>query len=159
MKKKINHKQYEVASIDYFPFGQAEKKYRLVIMREPNTTGEMSLFTGDAMIYRGIITDDWKWGEKRIIKFYNARGSAEKVFDMMNNDFGWNKLPFSWLQENTVYLIIMSMCRNFYKMSGMKPSSQTGKTLTASMKLPGSIWAAIYKAATFPCHEAKRQRS
>lgn len=112
---KINHKKYEVSSIEYFPFGQTEKKYRLVIMREPNTTGEMNLFTGDAMIYRGILTNDWKWGEKRIIKFYNARGSAEKVFDMMNNDFGWNRLPFSWLQENTVYLIIMSMCRNLYK--------------------------------------------
>ena len=32
----------------------------------------------------------------------------------MNNDFGWKNLPFSFLQENTVYMILMAMCRNFY---------------------------------------------
>lgn len=112
---KINKKKYEVASIEYFPFGQIEKGYRLVIMREPNTTGEMDLFTRDAMIYRSILTNDWKKSEKKIIEFYNARGSAEKVFDMMNNDFGWNKLPFSWMHENLVYLIITGMCRSLYK--------------------------------------------
>lgn len=114
-KVKINKKKYEVASIEYFPFGQIEKGYRLVIMREPNPTGEMNLFTQDAMIYRSILTNDWKKSEKKIIEFYNARGSAEKVFDMMNNDFGWNKMPFSWMHENLVYLIITGMCRSLYK--------------------------------------------
>ena len=32
----------------------------------------------------------------------------------MNNDFGWGNLSFSFLQENTVYMILMAMCRNFY---------------------------------------------
>jgi len=32
----------------------------------------------------------------------------------MNNDFGWKNLPFSFLQENTVYMLLMAMCRNFY---------------------------------------------
>ncbi|MBI5219691.1 MAG: hypothetical protein HY958_12250 [Bacteroidia bacterium] len=67
------------------------------------------------MIYRSIFTNDWKHSEKKIIEFYNARGSAEKAFDMMNNDFGWNRLPFSWLDENTVYLSIIGMCRSLYK--------------------------------------------
>jgi len=34
---------------------------------------------------------------------------------MMNNDFGWSKLPFSRMEENTVYLIMTAMCRSFFK--------------------------------------------
>lgn len=114
-RKKIGKKYYDVASIDYYPFSQKEKKYRLVIMREPNKSGQMNLFTQDAMAYRCILTNDWKTSNKDVIEFYNARGSAERVFDMMNNDFGWNKLPFSYMEANTVYLFITAMCRSFYK--------------------------------------------
>jgi len=32
----------------------------------------------------------------------------------MNNDFGWKHLPCSFMNENTVYLIIMAMAKNFY---------------------------------------------
>ena len=32
----------------------------------------------------------------------------------MNNDFGWNRLPCSFLNENTVFLIITAMLKNFY---------------------------------------------
>ena len=114
-RRKIGKKYYQVASVEYFPFGQKDKKYRLVIMKEPNKTGQMDLFTQDAMIYRCILTNDWKTSEKKIIVFYNARGSAERVFDLMNNDFGWNKLPFSRMEENTVYIIMTAMCRSFFK--------------------------------------------
>ena len=57
-KRKIGKKFYHVASVDYFPFGQKDKKYRLVLMKEPNKSGQMNLFTQDAMVYRGIITND-----------------------------------------------------------------------------------------------------
>ena len=58
-----------------------------------------------------------KW--KVVIRYvvsreYNQRGAAEKIFDEMNNDFGWKKLPFSLLEQNTVFMLIMIMCRNFY---------------------------------------------
>jgi hypothetical protein len=114
-KRKIGKKFYQVASVEYFPFGQKDKRYRLVITKEPNKSGQMDVFTQDAMVYRGILTNDWKTSEKKIVEFYNARGSAERVFDMMNNDFGWNKLPFSYMEANTVYLIMTAMCRSFYK--------------------------------------------
>ena len=32
----------------------------------------------------------------------------------MNNDFGWGRMPFSFLNQNTVYMLLMAMCRNFY---------------------------------------------
>jgi len=114
-KVRINHKDYEVASIEYLPFGLKDKSYRLVIMREPNKTGQMNIFTGDAMKYRSILTNDRQSTEKEVIEYYNQRGRSEKVFDIMNNDFGWSKMPFSFMNENTVFLIAMAMCKNLYK--------------------------------------------
>ena len=52
--------------------------------------------------------------EVHLIEFYNQRGASEKIFDEMNNDFGWGKLPFSFLEENAVYMLITEICRNFY---------------------------------------------
>ena len=49
-----------------------------------------------------------------LIEHYNQRRGTEKIFDEMNNDFGWKKLPFSFLEQNTVFMLVMAMCRNFY---------------------------------------------
>ena len=39
---------------------------------------------------------------------------SEKTFDVMNNDFGWGHLPCSFMNENTVFMILMAMAKNFY---------------------------------------------
>jgi hypothetical protein len=72
------------------------------------------MFTEDTCVYRSILTNDWQSTEKEAIEYYNQRGGSEKLFDIMNNDFGWKHLPCSFLNENTVYLIIMAMAKNFY---------------------------------------------
>jgi len=46
---------------------------------------------------------------------YNKRGSAEQVFDRQNNDFGWAHLPKSFMNQNTVFLLITAMAANFYR--------------------------------------------
>ena len=33
----------------------------------------------------------------------------------MNNDFGWNQLPKSFMAQNTVFLLMTALIRNFYK--------------------------------------------
>ena len=35
-------------------------------------------------------------------------------FDRLNNDFGWKHLPCSFLNENTVYMILTAFCMNFF---------------------------------------------
>lgn len=112
---EINHKKYEVASIKFNQFF-GERNYRLVVMREPNPdkNAQPSLFTNDNMVYRCILTNDWDMSEVEVIEFYNQRGGAEKVFDVMNNDFGWKRLPCSDMAYNTVYLIITAIIKNFY---------------------------------------------
>lgn len=110
---RLNDRHIEVCSLFYKPFGE-EKEYRYVVSREANRTGQTDVFLQDHFIYRAIITNDNKSGEGEIINFYNQRGGSEKTFDEMNNDFGWKNLPFSYLEQNTVFMMLMAMCRNFY---------------------------------------------
>ena len=110
---EIGFKKYQIASIEYAPFGQS-KTYRYVISRERNKDGQGDLFTGDDFKYRAIITNELTMTDLEVILFYNQRGESERVFDEMNNDFLWKKMPFSFLHENTVFLIIMAICRNLF---------------------------------------------
>lgn len=110
---KIGLFNVEVCDIEYAPFGE-EKTYRYVVSRERNKTGQTDAFFNDNFTYRAIATNDRDSTNQEIIQYYNQRGAGEKIFDEMNNDFGWKNLPFSFLQENTVYMILMAMCRNFY---------------------------------------------
>jgi hypothetical protein len=110
---EINYKIYEVASMRFTQFFE-EENYRLVIMREKNDDNQIDMFTGDTFIYRSILTNDWQSTEKEVIEYYNQRGSSEKLFDVMNNDFGWKHLPCSFMNENTAFLIIMAVAKNFY---------------------------------------------
>jgi hypothetical protein len=110
---EIGFKKYEVASIQYTPFGE-DKTYRYVVSREKNTDGQCNLFSGDHYLYRAIMTNDNEKTDLEVVLFYNDRGQSERLFDEMNNDFNWNKLPFSFMNENTVFMVIMAMCRNMY---------------------------------------------
>lgn len=108
----IGINNYETCSIEY-QFGK--HTHRIVCYRWSNKTGQTSAITGDANCYLFIITNDKEWDEKTIIEFYNQRGNSERLFDIQNNDFNWNKMPYSFLQQNTVYLIIMAICHVLYK--------------------------------------------
>jgi len=115
---KVGKQEMEVCSIRYKPFGE-DKEYRYVVSREKqekeDLLGQLNMFPDDAFTYRAIITNDEDSTAKEIIEYYNDRGGEERIFDEMNNDFGWSKLPFSFLKENTVFLLFMAMCRNFYR--------------------------------------------
>lgn len=47
--------------------------------------------------------------------YSNRRGTAEQVFDRQNNDFGWAHLPKSFMDQNTVFLLLTAMAANFYQ--------------------------------------------
>ena len=88
--------------------------YRLVIQRQKRMDGELDLWEGE-YTYRCILTNDNKSSEREIVEFYNLRGGKERIFDDMNNRFGWNRLPKSFMGENTVFLLLTALIRNFYK--------------------------------------------
>lgn len=90
------------------------KEYRLVVTKEARKDGQINMFTGEACIYSSILTNDFEMTDDEVVFFYNARGSEEREFDVLKNDFGWNNMPFSKLEQNTVFLLIMAMCKNLY---------------------------------------------
>ena len=65
--------------------------------------------------YRCILTNDYESSMREIVEFYNLRGGKERIFDDMNNGFGWDRLPKSFMAENTVFLLLTALIRNFYR--------------------------------------------
>ena len=86
---------------------------------------------------------------QRCVSLYdNDRGDGERLFDEMNNDFLWKKMPFSFLHENTVFLVMMAICRNLYhfltdfiskKLNFIKPTFRLKKFIFRFMVVP-SKW-------------------
>ena len=114
-KVRLGVQEMEVTQLaDYRPF-DGQKPYRLVVSRIKRRDGQTGLFTGDAFTYRAILTNDVKWDNQQLVSFYNQRGNAERTFDTMNNDFGWSKLPCSFLNENTAFMIITALYANIYQ--------------------------------------------
>ena len=90
------------------------KAYRLVIQRQKRMDGMQDLWEGE-YTYRCILTNDYESSAREIVEFYNFRGGKERIFDDMNNCFGWNRLPKSFMAENTVFILLTALIRNFYK--------------------------------------------
>ena len=90
------------------------KAYRLVIQRQKRMEGVLDLWEGEHT-YRSILTNDHESSGREIVKFYNLRGGKERIFDDMNNGFGWNRLLKYIMGEKTVFLLLTVIIRNFYK--------------------------------------------
>ena len=111
-REVINGIEYELNSIITEKWeGMA---YRLVIQRERRMGGEQDLWEGE-YTYRCILTNDYTSTNRGIVEFYNLRGGKERIFDDLNNGFGWARLPKSFMAENTVFLLLTAIIRNFYK--------------------------------------------
>ena len=54
--------------------------------------GVQDLWEGE-YTYRCIMTNDYESSAREIVEFYNLRGGKERIFDDMNNGFGWDRLP------------------------------------------------------------------
>ena len=144
---EIGFKEYELASIEYAPFG-LDTTYRYLISREKNNDAQGDLFTGDNFTYRAIMTNNREMTNSEIVEFYNDRGESERLFDEMNNDFLWKKMPFSFLQENTVFIVMMAIGRNLFhfvtesvssKIDFIKPNFKLKKFIFRFMLVP-SKW-------------------
>lgn len=118
------------------------KEYRLVVTKEARKDGQINLFTKEAYNYSPIITSDFEMTDDEVVFFYNARGAEEREFDELKNDFGWNKMPFSKLEQNTVFLLVMAMCKNLY-IHIITKFSQTVKSLSPNFRIKRFIFRFI----------------
>ncbi|MCQ2077452.1 MAG: IS1380 family transposase [Bacteroidaceae bacterium] len=110
--EEINGIQFELNSILVEKW--EGKCHRLVIQRQRRTNGDLDLWEGE-YTYRCILTNDYKSSARDIVEFYNLRGGKERIFDDMNNGFGWNRLPKSFMAENTAFLLLTALIHNFYE--------------------------------------------
>ena len=111
-REEINGIEFELNSILVEKW--KGKAYRLVIQRQRRVNGELDLWEGE-YTYRCILTNDYGATAREIVEFYNLRGGKERIFDDMNNGFGWGRLPKSFMAENTVFLLLTALIHNFYK--------------------------------------------
>lgn len=112
---KVNGCDMEVASFEFDEFLR-DYHLRLVVQRTrvEEENGQLCIEGMERYVYRAILTSDHESTEEKVIGTYNARGASERNFDQQNNDFGWAHLPFSKLQQNTVFLLVMAMLKNFF---------------------------------------------
>ena len=82
-----------------------------MIQRQKRMDGVQDFWEGE-YTYRCILTNDYESSAREIVEFYNLRGGKERIFDDMNNGFGWDRLPKSFMAENTAFTALI---RNFYK--------------------------------------------
>lgn len=112
----------QIGEVNITPFTKQLKKnnqqktYRLVVKRKLNATGQTNLLTNDAYQYNAIITNNHSLTTEEVVHFYNGRGRMEKQFDVLKNDFGWQKMPFSKMEKNTVFLYMTAICQNLYNL-------------------------------------------
>lgn len=118
------------------------RKYKLVVTKEPRRDGQLNIFTGEACVYSHIITNDFDKTDNEIVIFYNQRGKQEREFDILKNDFAWNKMPFSKLEQNTVYLILTALCKNIYNYI-ITEFSKRFKTLSPHFRIKKFIFRFI----------------
>ena len=109
---EINGLEFELNSI--FVEKWEGKTYRLVIQRQKRIEGDLDIWEGE-YTYRCILTNDYKSSARDIVESYNLRGGKERIFDDINNGFIWNRLPKSFMAQNTVFLLMTVLIRNFYK--------------------------------------------
>ena len=144
----IGGKQCGVATFPFTSFMESER-FRLVVQRtlvsEEDHEQESEGIFGTEYVYRCIITNDWTNSEKDIITYYNQRGASERNFDCQNNDFGWAHLPFSYLKENTVFLLVTAILKNFYlyilnaignRVNGLDITSRLKRFIRKFMSVP-----------------------
>lgn len=149
-KEEINGIEYELNSILVEKW--KEKPYRLVIQRQRRINGDPDLWEGE-YTYRCILTNDYGSTTREIVEFYNLRGGKERIFDEMNNGFGWDRLPKSFMAENTVFLLLTALIRNFYKTIMQKlDASKFGLKKTSRIK------AFVFKFISVPAKWIKTSR-
>ncbi len=93
-----------VGDIQYSLYG---KRRRMVVIR--------NLDDDDPSSYSGIVTNNNSLSNKEVFCFYALRGAIERNFDDLKNNFNWGRLPFSFLNENTVFLLISAIAYCIYQ--------------------------------------------
>lgn len=139
-----NYIKEEIGSVEFYPF-KGKQAFRFVITRRPVTSPEERK-DGKTHFYRGIITNDMETeigpdGLRRyvrsdvdVVKLYDQRGDAENNFRDLLHDFNWKRVPFSYMNENLVFMYVSAMAKTLFDYL-MREFSEHTKALKNKFKL------------------------
>ncbi len=89
--------------------------YRVVIIKSlTEMLHEKDDTTDDKFVYRSIITNNKDLSAREVILLYHQRGTEERNFNQLNN-LNMSRLPFSSLNENTVFIHLCCMALTIFK--------------------------------------------
>ena len=120
------------------------KAHRFVIQRQRREDRQLDIWEGE-YTHRCILTNDHTSSARDIVEFYNLRRGKERIFDDMNNGFGWDRLPKSFMAQNTVFLLMTAIIRNFYTAILQKIDTEKFRLKTSSR-----IKAFVFKYVSVP---------
>lgn len=118
-----NNRKEEIGSVVFYPF-KDKQAFRFVVTRHNNTAPEAHRKT--EIVYRAIITNDlekvvgedgmtrYVRSDIDVVKLYDQRGDAENNFRDLLNDFNWKRVPFSFLNENMVFMYVSAMAKSLF---------------------------------------------
>lgn len=122
---EIHKRTEEIGSAVFQPF-KNKPPYRLVILRlDKNPT--VPPRENPDYLYRAIITNDMETyrdvngisqyvrSDLDVVKLYDQRGDAENNFRDLLNDFNWKRVPFSFLNENMVFMYVSAMAKCLFE--------------------------------------------
>ena len=84
-----------------------------------------------------------KFGEHHHTLISNLYSGS--MFLWLNNGFGWNRLPKSFMAQNTVFLLMTALIRNFYK-----AIMQRLKTREFGLRATSRIKTFVFKFISVP---------
>lgn len=100
----IGNRPLQVASTIYEFDG---RNYRLVVQREKHNSKDFkNKHTNDGYSYYAIITNNKTMSDREVVVYYNQRATQERLIDDLKRDFHWTNPPFSFMNQNAVYMVV-----------------------------------------------------
>lgn len=150
-REEINGIEFELCSIRTAKW--EGMPCRLVVQRQRRMSGEeLDIWEGE-YTYRCIITNDCESTDRDVVEFYNQRGARERIFDDLDNGFGWKRLPRSFMAENAVFLILTALIRNFYQLLISRHDLKA-----YGLKATSRVKAFVFRFVTVPAKWVKTAR-
>jgi hypothetical protein len=130
--------ELKATEVYYTPQGWDDKKRRIIVYARKRQDGQLNLLTGEAYEYFSIVTNDEELSVREVVERYYQRGTIEKNFDILKNDFNWKYLPFSEMKHNVVFMILMAIGYVLYDYL-LKKISVHFKEISEVMRIKGFI--------------------
>lgn len=142
----------EAASVAHSLYKSEDYRYVVLRVKTQKFWKTIKNWTSgkDGYAYKIIVTNDHSSSEYDIVNFYNHRGTAERNFDDLKNNFGWRLPPFCNMNENTVFLIIAALTNNVYQ-----AILRTFKKTIKQLRLDARLRDFIFVFMTVACEVIK----